>query len=156
MVLNFMEDINPCLKAYPENDMIIKKWVEGVFPLILDVEQKAAEKVLECIWEVLFGNIVPYEMANYSRHFLPWRILNATEQLKMISYLTRACGQWAKDQMLKPSLLRTSKTHIDTENSNAAWLLMASVTAHVPLQGKISKIIIFYSNFCTSNSKNTN
>ena len=45
------------LKAYPENDMIIKKWVEGVFPLILDVEQKAAEKVLECIWEVIIFTI---------------------------------------------------------------------------------------------------
>ena len=35
------------MKTYPDNDEIIEKWVEGIFPLILDVEQKAAEKVLE-------------------------------------------------------------------------------------------------------------
>jgi len=35
------------VKTYPDNDEIVAKWVEGVFPLILDVEQKAAEKVQE-------------------------------------------------------------------------------------------------------------
>ena len=85
---------------------------------------------------MVFGNIVPYESASLSKHFLPWKILNATEQLKMTSYLTRACGQWAKEQMLKPSLFKSLKSHIDTEHSNGAWLLMASVTGHVPLQGE--------------------
>jgi hypothetical protein len=37
------------VKAYPENVAVINRWVEGVFPLILDVEQKAAEKVLEVL-----------------------------------------------------------------------------------------------------------
>lgn len=35
------------VRTYPDRDNVIKNWVEGVFPLILDVEQKAAEKVLE-------------------------------------------------------------------------------------------------------------
>jgi hypothetical protein len=35
------------IKTYPENLVVIDNWVEGVFPLILDVEQKAAEKVQE-------------------------------------------------------------------------------------------------------------
>ena len=35
------------LQRYPENNVVIDNWVEGVFPLILDVEQKAAEKVQE-------------------------------------------------------------------------------------------------------------
>ena len=35
------------LKTYPENNAVITNWVEGVFPLILDVEQKAADKVQE-------------------------------------------------------------------------------------------------------------
>ena len=122
------------VKAYPDNLSIIDRWVEGVFPLILDVEQKAAEKVHECIYEVLFGNIVPYENAHSNRHFLPWKILSSTEKLKMTSYLSRACGLWAKEEKLKPSLLRSLKSHIDTENSNSAWLLMALVTGHVPLQ----------------------
>ena len=107
------------VKAYPDHQVVINKFVEGVFPLILDVEQKAAEKVHECIWEVLFGNIVSFDKAVKTRHFLPWKILNATEKLKMTSYLSRACSQWAKDKMLKPSLLTMLRTHIDTENSNS-------------------------------------
>ena len=35
------------LRTYPDNETVIRHWVEGVFPLILDVEHKAAEKVLE-------------------------------------------------------------------------------------------------------------
>jgi hypothetical protein len=35
------------VRRYPDNDMVIRKWVEGVFPLILDVEQKSCERVLE-------------------------------------------------------------------------------------------------------------
>ena len=33
------------VKTYPDNINLIKVWVDGVFPLILDVEAKAAEKV---------------------------------------------------------------------------------------------------------------
>ena len=50
------------LKTYPENEVVIDNWVEGIFPLILDVEQKIAEKVQEVIWEdTLF---VKYNMVN--------------------------------------------------------------------------------------------
>ena len=47
------------VRTYPENDEIIKKWVEGVFPLILDVEQKAADKVQEVSYIVL-SSIICY------------------------------------------------------------------------------------------------
>jgi hypothetical protein len=44
------------LKNSPDNDLIIKKWVEGIFPLILDLEPKAAEKVQEVkLLLVLYG-----------------------------------------------------------------------------------------------------
>ena len=105
----------------------------GVFPLILDVEQKAAEKVIECIFEVLINNIVGFSDAMHTRHFLPWKILQATEKCKMTSYLSRACGQWAKNGLLKSRMLKFLKTHLDTENSNSAWLLLALITSHVPL-----------------------
>ena len=37
------------VKTYPDNINLIRVWVDGVFPLILDVEAKAAEKVSEII-----------------------------------------------------------------------------------------------------------
>ena len=122
------------VKAYPDNDKIIHFWVEGVFPLIVDVEQKCAEKVIECIYEVLIANIVPYALAKYKRHFLPWKILKATEKSKMTKYLSRACAQWAKNKQLKANTMAMLKGHIDTENSDTAWMLLAVITAHVPLE----------------------
>jgi hypothetical protein len=35
------------LDIYVDNDIVIEHWVNGVFPLILDVEQKCAEKAQE-------------------------------------------------------------------------------------------------------------
>ena len=46
------------LKTYPDNVSLVATWVNAIFPLILDVEAKAAEKVLECVWECLFVNLV--------------------------------------------------------------------------------------------------
>ena len=48
------------LRTYPENDVVIDNWVEGIFPLILDVEQKAAEKVQEVNWEDIICKIQDY------------------------------------------------------------------------------------------------
>ena len=128
--------VNICLKNIFYNpwslDFLLLLF-SGVFPLILDVEQKAAEKVIECIFDVLINNIVGFSDAMHTRHFLPWKILQATEKCKMTSYLSRACGQWAKNGLLKSRMLKFLKTHLDTENSNSAWLLLALITSHVPL-----------------------
>ena len=42
-----VSSLTELVRMYPENTLVIECWVEGVFPLILDVEQKAAEKVQE-------------------------------------------------------------------------------------------------------------
>ena len=123
------------VKTYPENDVVVQNWVEGTFPLILDVELKAAEKVHENIWELLFTNIIEYERSTRNHHFLPWKILSWTEKLKMTKYLSRACGFWAKQGLLKPKILKVLKSHVySEENSNFAWLLLALVSGHVHLE----------------------
>lgn len=45
-----VSSLTELLKKYCENEMVIKHWVDGLFPLILDVEQKCAEKVHEVIY----------------------------------------------------------------------------------------------------------
>ena len=46
------------VKTYPENVALINTWVDGVFPLILDVEAKAAEKELEKFTSICSGLLV--------------------------------------------------------------------------------------------------
>ncbi len=74
-----------------------------------------------------------YSNAHQNRHFLPWKIIKHSERLKMTKYLSRACATWAKNGQLNQSVFQKLKSHIDTENSNAAWLLFTLVTPHVPL-----------------------
>ena len=71
------------VKTYPDNTALVQTWVNGVFPLILDVETKAVEKVLECVWECLFGNLVHMRKVSpeVKEHQLPWIILKQVKQL---------------------------------------------------------------------------
>ena len=63
------------LKTYPDNVTLVATWVNAVFPLILDVEAKVAEKVLECVWDCLFVNLVHQRKSATVEHQLPWIIL---------------------------------------------------------------------------------
>ena len=69
------------VKTYPDKEELVYIWVDGVFPLILDVEQKAAKKVLECIWECLFGNLVSARKARQcqSRAALDYSLLRGED-----------------------------------------------------------------------------
>ena len=53
------------------------------------------------MWDCLFGNLVSFSSCSKNRHFLPWRILDYSKRLKMTKYLSRACGAWAKEGILK-------------------------------------------------------
>ncbi len=78
--------------------------------------------------------MVKYEQSVTEKHALPWKILDQAKELLMTKYLSRACGAWTKEGLLKASILATLKTHVNTENNDNAWLLLSLVTAHLPLQ----------------------
>ena len=82
------------VKTYPDNTALVQTWVNGVFPLILDVETKAVEKVLECVWECLFGNLVHMRKVSpeVKEHQLPWIILKQVD-----FYASRASIQFYLD-----------------------------------------------------------
>ncbi|TRY62148.1 hypothetical protein TCAL_11306, partial [Tigriopus californicus] len=110
------------LKMYSSKPVMIRHWVDGLFPLILDG-----------VWECLFGNLVPFSDASREAHFLPWKILQSSEELKMTKYLSRACGFWAKEGQLKANVIIVLKTHVHTENNDLAWLLLSLISAHVSI-----------------------
>jgi len=120
------------LKMYPDNDELLNIWVEGVFPLILDVEAKAAETVLERIWEVLFQNMVSVNKVRTAEQNLPWAILDSVEKQKMTNYLSRACNTWAKEGKLTVKILGILQSYIGSPHNASAWMLLATVTQHVP------------------------
>ena len=120
------------VKTYPENVSLVKVWVNGVFPLILDVEAKASEKVLECVWECLFGNLVHIRNSENPHHQLPWLILKQVEESKTANYLSRACNTWAKENKLSNTAIHNLQSYIGSEHNGPAWMLFSLVTAHIP------------------------
>ena len=119
------------VKCYPDNQALVSTWVTGVFPLILDAESKASEKVLECIWDCLFGNMVECGRAVTPHHALPWIILAAVEKGAMTNYLDRACATWAKEGKLGP-VVRLLQSYIGTEHNGATWMVLGITSAHLP------------------------
>uniref|UniRef100_A0A0K2TBV8 NonSMC condensin II complex, subunit D3 [Callithrix jacchus] n=1 Tax=Lepeophtheirus salmonis TaxID=72036 RepID=A0A0K2TBV8_LEPSM len=130
-MISFLTEI---LRIYPENEIVIHLWVEGIFPIVMDSELKASEKALECIWEMLFENLTDHECVNSQINVLPWQIIHESENLGMTKYLTRASGIWYRDGLLKSSIFKMIRSHINTENNDRAWFLLAVITNHVPLQ----------------------
>ena len=51
-ILIFLTEL---MKTNPDKIRLVSTWVQGVFLLILEVEAKASEKVLECNFDCLFG-----------------------------------------------------------------------------------------------------
>ena len=86
------------------------------------------------VWELLFGNLVEVSHCRKNVHWLPWKILEATERHKMTKYLSRACGSWAKEGLIKPEVLSVLRSHVHSgDNSNYAWLLLGLLSGHVAL-----------------------
>lgn len=44
-----VHSLTSLVETYPNNEIVIKTWVSGVLPLILDPEIKVQEKVVEVI-----------------------------------------------------------------------------------------------------------
>ena len=120
------------VKTYPDRVSLVKVWVNGVFPLILDVEAKAAEKVLECVWDCLFGNLVHQSKASTAHHRLPWLILQQVEDSKMANYLSRACNTWAREGKLTNSAIHNLQSYIGSDHNGSTWMLFGLLTAHIP------------------------
>ena len=106
MVISLTEQV----KTYPDMSSLVSTWVQRVLPLILDVEAKASEKVLECM---LFGNLVPVKKSSIPNHNVPWIILTAVGTNHMDYYLAMACNTWAKEGKLNNTL----QSYIGTEHN---------------------------------------
>ena len=132
-----VQSLTEVMNNHPDNVYILNRWVDGVMPLVLETEQKAAEKILESIWALLIENLIAKKVC------LPWKIMAAINQLKMTKYLSRACDLWSKEAKWRPGLVQVLnildiQIREDGDNNNNVghnwtWLLMAQISSHVPI-----------------------
>ena len=123
----------------------VTTWVQGFFPLILHAEAKAAEKVLDCIWGLLFVQLVPSKcpagaallgpcpcsQSTSQLNQLPWAILGAVEKNRMTNYLDRACNTWAKEGRITKAVVTTLQSDISSPHDGPVWLLLGVISNHV-------------------------
>lgn len=130
-----MHSLSSLLVDLPTCHLIQKAWLNGVLPLILDRESSLQEKCMKCLEEIILYNICPYSSSPDSQQKLMWdllHIMSGEAEDNLRRYLQRAISQWARAKLIKTSHVNALKTHIDTKNSIAAWMLLAELTSSSP------------------------
>lgn len=146
-----VHELSEILKQYPHEPQILHEWTQAVMPQIYDVEGKVQEKVLECLQDVLINRVTHASVykSNYVNS-LPWRILNKLSDMRMRKHLSKACSLWAKGGVISASIIANLQSHVGTENTISAWILLAAVAENMQIPG-ISKYVADYKEIIRKN-----
>lgn len=132
------------LEQFPHDSSLLDEWMQAVMPQIYDIEAKVQEKVLECLQSLLIGRIT--NASSYvpnAANSLPWRILNQLSRMRMRKHLSKACSLWVKNGVISNSLISKVQSHIGTDNTVSAWILLAAMAENMKIPN-ISKHIADY------------
>ena len=151
-----MQSLCSLLVDLPTCHLIQKAWLNGVLPLILDRESTLQEKCMKHLQEIILYKIDIYSSSFTNQQMLMWNLLHimsgeAEDNLRR--YLQRAIGQWARAKLIQASHINALKTHIGTENSVAAWMLLAELTSSSP-KFNAEFAIHFWRENCSGNNQN--
>ncbi|XP_072749565.1 condensin-2 complex subunit D3 [Anoplolepis gracilipes] len=143
--------LSEILERFPHNSSLLNEWTQAVVPQIYDIEAKVQEKVLECLGNVLLNRImkastyIPDDANN-----LPWRVLEKLSNMKMRKHLSKACGLWVKNGVITNSMISNLQSHIGTDNTIGAWILLAALAENMKIP-TIDKYITDYKEIIQKN-----
>lgn len=55
--------------------LMLRSWLDGVLPMVLDVESSIQSKCVEVVGSAIFSNIVSYSQTSTDRHQMAWSLL---------------------------------------------------------------------------------
>ncbi|XP_041367044.1 condensin-2 complex subunit D3-like [Gigantopelta aegis] len=140
-----MQSVTDLLFSMPADTHIHSTWLNGVLPLVIDRESTLQEKCLETLEEIFIQNIVPHHRSKEPNHLLVWsllRIMTRPENTDLRRYLQKACQHWSRAGRLKPGIVTSLQTHLETENNEGAWMLLAEISSAFPKMD--NKFLITY------------
>ncbi|EFN86812.1 Condensin-2 complex subunit D3 [Harpegnathos saltator] len=126
--------LSEMLEQFPHNPKLLHEWTQAVMPQIFDVENKVQEKVLECLYNVLIKKITSalvYKPSNANN--LPWRVLDKLSNIRMRKHLSKACSLWVKNGVITKSVISNVQSHIGTDNTIGAWILLAALVENMKI-----------------------
>ncbi|KAL0120138.1 hypothetical protein PUN28_008060 [Cardiocondyla obscurior] len=126
---------------FPHNSDLLDEWIQAVVPQIFDVEAKVQEKVLECLGNVLINKITSATAyVPNDANSLPWRVLDKLSSMRMRKHLSKACGLWVKYGVITESIISDLQSHIGTNNTIGAWILLAALAEHMKIPSLVKYI----------------
>lgn len=126
--------LTKCLRAHPEEELLLRLWLEGALPLVLDAENTVMEKAVEAVEELILGPLCLAAPGPDSS--LAWRLLAQISQGPFRGhhkYLQQAVLQLNRAEKLRPSQLNILKTYVGGPNDASVWLLLSKLSLYCDL-----------------------
>ncbi|XP_032937707.1 condensin-2 complex subunit D3 [Catharus ustulatus] len=139
-----LHSITELLLSQQSNVLVQKAWLNGVVPVVMDAESSVQEKALDCLDQLLLQHIKCYNKSRGEdgRQKLAWDLLSllSSECQELSRYLSKAFLVLSKQNKFTSTFIRNVMSHVETEHSSAAWMLLAKVARSAP-KLDFSKII---------------
>ncbi|XP_064587947.1 condensin-2 complex subunit D3 [Zonotrichia leucophrys gambelii] len=139
-----LHSITELLLSQHSNVLVQKAWLNGVVPVVMDAESSVQEKALDCLDQLLLQHIKPYHKSRSGdeKQELAWDLLSllCSENQELSRYLSKAFLMWSRQNKFTSTFVNNVMSHVETEHSRAAWMLLAKVAGSSP-KLNYSKII---------------
>ncbi|KAM7030154.1 condensin-2 complex subunit D3 [Acridotheres tristis] len=130
-----LHSITELLLSQQSNVLVQKAWLNGVVPVVMDAESSVQEKALDCLDQLLLQHIKCYNKSRSDgRQKLAWDLLSllSSECQELSRYLSKAFLMLSKQNKFTSTFVRNVMSHVETEHSSAAWMLLAKVARSSP------------------------
>lgn len=124
-----LQALTKCLRAHPEEELLLRLWLEGALPLVLDAETSVMEKAVEAVEELILGPLCL--LAPGPDADLAWRLLAQVSEgpfREHHKYLQQAVLQLNRAEKLRSNQLNVLKTYVGGPNNASVWLLLSKIS----------------------------
>lgn len=130
-----MQSLTALLNTFPNSETVQRSWLSGLLPVVTDGEPTVQSKCLQLLEETMLQNVLPYQEEGNGRQFLTWKLLKiiaVPENVGFRRYFQKACHHWGKGGSVPSNIIRSIRSHVGTENNEAAWFLLSELASYLP------------------------
>ncbi|XP_077468877.1 condensin-2 complex subunit D3 [Stigmatopora argus] len=148
-----LECFGEVLNVKSDYSLVLKAWLEGVLPAVVDSETSVKEKALEALENVLLSQVKPYAACRHldTRQRLTWNLLKLLchECRNLSYYFSQAITIWTKQNKFDATFITNLISHTEADHSSGAWLFLSKVVTASP-QIPYGKILDAWDNMVSS------
>ncbi|XP_008945131.1 PREDICTED: condensin-2 complex subunit D3, partial [Merops nubicus] len=131
-----LQAITELLLSQHDSVPVQKAWLNGVVPVVMDTETSVQEKALDCLDQLLLQHIKHYNKfrSEDGKEALAWDLLThlTSESQELNRYLNKAFHTWSRQNKFTSTFINNVMSHVGTEHTAPAWMLLAKVAGSSP------------------------